>query len=667
MTEIDPNLKGENQGIGAEILEQMPDWNEHKEKLEEEKSKEQRQVDDLEVLFSFCDEKDVLEILRSDDYGVLLDNNVSLVDLFNANALFDEQYYGDGYSKDAWRYINPDDPYSGDSEDKLSNKQEKRNSEIEDHYRFIEQMRQRAWHSGRPETAEYFSEIEDDASERGLDNGDKERAQDAKETIAIIANTYLSKDAPTEETEQFKEILSLRANGEDISDEQKEFLERDFSRVTDRLLYEGHVINDKRAKIVDETIDDIMRRDGEEDSMNTAARGLDYIMDVVEEFRHYGRYDLIKAAHYHLCDIADYDFDYVMEADDSDGGFRGKRKMILRYVSPYDLIDRAKKYNLVGKNGGRQYIEPNEIVEKIVNAVPDLPGSYLMSYAEDLKNLGADDDVILDNMRALRTSDFDESWGNKLIDVGIDKKKIAKKLFIDSPYIFMIDQTEGDRNPYKMPRSDVEVLEDAGFTMTDIAKASTPDVISKNLKNFLEEGADAKELVKHMMSYREKFEKNIISRDDDGSLVSSKVWFNGMQPMVVWDENHPEGRIINKFGMHGDGKDFVFANLDVLAENGVTEEDILEEMSLGDCYPFRKYVPRLLEQPQFDKQKVMDLAYKKYVERLKWEKEKGWCDDEAFEREADPQYYYTKIIEQLTEEKRKERDEYFKKFLEDKK
>lgn len=81
---------------------------EHAHNHERKKSINERQVEDLEVLLTFCDTDDTLNILKSDDYGKLLESDISIVDLFNANALFSRDYYGDGYpnhdTEDAFEY-----------------------------------------------------------------------------------------------------------------------------------------------------------------------------------------------------------------------------------------------------------------------------------------------------------------------------------------------------------------------------------------------------------------------------------------------------------------------------------------------------------------------------------------------------------------------------------
>lgn len=697
MTEIDPKLKGKDQDTGAEILEQMPDWNERKEELEKEKSKEQRQVDDLEVLFSFCDEKDVLEILRSDDYGKLLDNDISLVDLFNANALFYEQYHADGYTKDYdWR--GSDDPQNvwhlleieeGRFQDvpmaRVHLKKKDRDLRARDKIERIGLLKGMGKYERANEEREKGYALEEDVI----------RAKEAKETIATIANLYVGEDLSNERTKQFKEILALRANGGELSEEQKSFLKEDLNDVADRLLYDGHVLTEERANNILDGLDFAVEKFDEDmrDGNESIVRGdlvsrMAYAKNAIDDFIVAGHSDLVYKAQDKLAEMTDKYFDVLVTTDVTHMSSDFNRlesidDLVFGYSNPFMLADRAKQFNLCRTEDGLfvdQYVidDPDRIVDYIGE-----PSGYkhrtfeydntifISEEAKVLKELGVSDEAILRNCHNLSAVDFadDNSHydgsGARLVEAGVDKKKIIKEVFCSNGPKDLRQPFEKEGYPYH-DESRVDVLERNGFEITDIAQTFTPDAISRNLAKFLERGADAKELTKYMMSYKEEFEENITQRNDDGSYMSYKMWFEGPQDMWVWDKNHPEGRMINKWGMRGDGKDYVFANLDALAENEVTEEDILEEMKNGDCYPFGKYVPRLLEQPQFDKQKVMDMAYKKYVERLKWEKEKGYCDDERFKQETDPQYYYTKIIEQLTEEKKKERGEYFSQILENK-
>ena len=699
MTEIDPKLKGEDQDTGAETLEQMPDWNEHKEELEKEKSKEQRQVDDLEVLFSFCDEKDVLEILRSDDYGKLLDNDISLVDLFNANALFYEQYHTDGYTKDyEWR--GSDDPqnvwhlleieegrFHNDPMARVHLKKKDRDLRTRDRIERIGLLKGMGKYERANEEREKGYALEEDVI----------RAREAKETIATIANLYVGEDLSNKRMKQFKEILALKANGSELSEKQKNFLKKDLNDVADRLLYDGHVLSEERANNILNGLDSAVEEFDEDmrDGNESIARGdlvsrMAYAKNAIDNFIVAGHSDLVYKAQDKLAEMTDKYFDVLVTTDmtrmSSDfNRLESIDDLVFGYSNPFMSADRAKQFNLCRTEDGLfvdQYVidDPDRIVDYIgepsgyIHGKLEYEGTMFISKkAKVLKELGVSDEAILRNCFNLSAIDFADAnsyydgSGARLVEAGVDKKKIAKKLFIDSPYIFTIDQTSDDPYSPEMPKSDVEILEDAGFTMTEIAKASTPDVISRNLAKFLERGVDAKELAKYMVSYTEVFEKNITRRYDDGTYLFSKERLKGFQDMWVCDKNHPEGRMVKKWGMLvGDGIDFAFANLDVLAENGVTEEDILEEMKTFDCAPFGKYIPRLLEQPQFDKQKVMDMAYKQYVEHCKWMKEKGRCSDKTFKQETDPQYYYATIIEQLTEEKKKERDEYFSQVLENK-
>ena len=244
-----------------------------------------------------------------------------------------------------------------------------------------------------------------------------------------------------------------------------------------------------------------------------------------------------------------------------------------------------------------------------------------------------------------------------MVEAGIDKKKIINKVFSS----WHRDIGPFDTQIYHYGNENrVKTLERNGFDITDIAKTFAPDHISKGLKEFIEKGADAKELLKHMASYREEFEGNFTGKDG----YYHRMWFNGIQNMMVWDENHPEGRMVEKEGMYGDGADYIAMNLDVFAENGVTEEEIINELGGGKMAPSGMFIPKMLECGKFDAQKVMNLGYKKYAEHLNKMVELGAYSKEFADMESEPSNYYSTIVKYMSGPGKENRDEYYQQLVE---
>ncbi|MDO4752618.1 MAG: hypothetical protein Q4A36_00020 [Candidatus Saccharibacteria bacterium] len=703
----------ENSNNGAETLSEMPSFEEHiksfdvaddngshpdiiEERSDKERTPEERQVDDLEVLFSFCDEKDVLKILRSDDYGVLLKNNVSLVDLFNANALFDEQYYGDGYTKDEWRREGDlynvfdlmgiaGDKFSGDKMSKIRRKQYDRNYHIKERYTS----------EGWVNASSFYNDGER-ANEEHLDDyylgPDKVRAAQTKETIAIIANSYFGENASPESADELKQIISLRAEGKDLSDEQKDFLKDQMNIVTDRLLYDGHVINEKRARDIMGGLDyainryneDINSEAGERNKniyRGTLVSNMAYAGKAIDDFLKAGKPDLVYEAQQKLSEMADDYFDIMvstrmLHVSDDVNRFDAIDDLVFRYSNPYRLVERAKEYNLCKKefdwlnNDEYKIRDPDRIVNAIVKAYTNdgytntTIGLEISEMTKDLKEVGVNDEAILKNFDRLEPTDFLDAnsfydgKGARLIEAGIDKERLIDKVFSS----WYRDVGPFDTQAYSYgDESPAEILERNGFDITDIAKTFAPDHISKGLKEFIEKGADAKELLKYMASYREIFEGNFTGKDGH----YHRIWFDGVQKMMVWDNDHPEGRMVLKEGMYGNSVDYIAINLDTFAENGVTEEEIINALPNGKMAPAGMFIPKMLECRKFNAQKVMNLGYKKYIEYLDEMVKAGVYDKEIADSKSDPSKYYSTIVENMSGWEKENRDKYYKSLVEE--
>ena len=678
--EKDPTFRNPENNDVNDVRMEYPSFEEHmaemrgENNVEREKSPEQRQVEDLEVLFSFCDEKDVLKILKSDGYGVLLDNKVSLVDLFNADALFSEQYFADGYTREFGdrRYGN-----------KLKNFARRHKFNVERDYDYI------AYLNGK---GEYDRAGKVRNNEEGYLVEDKIRAREAKQTIDYIAEFYLGDDLESEETAQFLGALKTRAEGEQLSDEQKWFLRGEQNAVADRLLYGGKVINMERASNILSTLNDCEKEYAEnlsskyestrERADGTLVDRFVYAEAAINDYIEAERPELVSGATKKLRELVDKHFDKVAEFsiyERSDDYENRMQELILNYSDPFKLVERVKEYELaepVGYDDDGEAVpgvieNPDLVVETVASAIESFgmdPTLHISNVAKDLKELGISDEAILRNCHNLRPVDFIDAKsyydgsGSRLVNAGVDREKIIKEVFSSSgkgtgPF-------EKNGYPFKN-ESYVDTLEMNGFDITDIAKTFSPDVISKNINEFIERGADAKELVKHMINYREEFEKNIVRNTKGDISEFHRMWFSGMQEMVVWDEAHPDGRTIQKQGMYGSGVDYVALNLDAFASNGVTEEDIFDEIGGSKATPDGMFMSKMLECQKFDMKKVLNLGYAKYVDYLQHMERLGYFDKEYVNMASSPRDYYTKIVEQMNGPAKQNRDKFYRGLIED--
>lgn len=635
------------------------------------KTPEQRQVEDLEVLFSFCDKEDIVEILKSDSYGTLLENNVSLVDLFNANALFDEQYSADGYTSDyEWR--GEDDPrnvfhlieidkgrFSNDPMTKVRLKQDDHDRLKEKTIRYKYYLEQnKKW-----DLIENKSYIYDE---------DIIRAKEAKATISEITNLYFSDNSSSEKTAMFEDVIQTRASGEDLSEEQKTFLTNEHNMVADRLLYNGKVVNEERAanisRSLDYAIDEFAKKNGEIASYDYARLlgPMLYAKSSIDDFLKAGRQDLVYKTQEKLADMVDDYFDMLVttKMEAVSGGdinrFDTIDSLVFGYSNPYLIDKRAEEFNLCREYDWdeNKYVikNPDRIVDymasgSIILEAPD-SACFISENVKSLKELGISDEAILRNCNNLDPSDFisAESWtegsGSRLVEAGIDRKKIIREVF--SSYYFNQSYPFDKNNNYIFKNeSYVDVLERNGFDITDIAETFSPDMISRDLKKFIERGADAKELMEYMASYREAAD------------------YTDSNCRVVWDKNHPEGRKLMKNKMLGLGIDYIAINLDTFVENGVTEEDIINVIDGDSFAPYGYLIPRMIESGKFDTQKILNLGFNKYTEHLK-EMEKVGISEFVYGYDmSSPSDYYSIIIEQMSDANKEKRDNYYKDLAEE--
>ncbi len=649
--------------MGRSIMETM---NATEINAEKEKSPEERQVEDLEVLFSFCDGKEALDILKSDAYGTLLKNKVSLVDLFNADALFSEQYYDDGYTKEY------DERTYGD---KLENF-------IQSHQKNVERNMDFIGYLERKGDFEYADKVRSGGA--GYLIEDLARAREARRTIEEVAGFIENGDWG-----KMADVVKVRAEGGELSDEQKEYLANEWGTVPERLLYGGKVVNEERAGNIlrtlngceDEFSEDLNSEN--ESTRNQAEANLVtrfvYAEGAIRDFEQAGRLDLIADARKKLEELVDTHFDEIArfrvgsQSDDYD--FGAKERLILNYSDPYKLAGRLMSWGIRDGEGNEHggtledsaaiHIEnPDAIVDAMTREFNngDITTIYISKWAKQLKALGVSDEAILAKCSDLRPHNFvsvtsaPDGSGARLVEAGIDRKKIIKEVF--STY-WREDNPFDNGDPLYRGESEVEVLERNGFDITDIAKTYAPNTISKHLNEFLTRGADAKALTEYMLSYHETFDGNI-ARDKNGNATGAvyHMGFEGIQKMVVRDNEHPDGRILLKEGAPGRGIDYVAANLNTLADHGVTGEFIMNKMDASAAEPQGHLMAKMLECSKFDTKQVLAIGLNRYREYLK-EMDKWWSKA-YIEHASDARNYYAELVDSMSAAGREQRDKYFK-------
>lgn len=620
-----------------------------------------QQLDDMSVLLGLCDEKGAMDILHSDAYGILLENQVSLADLFNADALFNERYFSDGYTYDGWRYDY--DGFLGDydSETKLGRKKNERQWNIK------QELHMQGYADGKGERRSQNANPDLEA--------DKNRTQDAKETIQTIVEEYFSDYSDEEETAEFKNILHLRANNEELSDEQKDFLKHQWNPAAERLLYNGHIINEERASNILEGLEygverynnskkeDEERGWGGDTTAGTLVSNMFYAEGAISDFEEAGRPDLVDEAKQKLSEMVDEYLELIVNTDTiamSDdlkmSRFDHMDRLIFGYSDPYKLVDRVKKYDLCNREydwlSHDQYFirEPNRIVQCITENYHPYDNDVYLSYeAKDLKQFGVDDDAILEHCNSLHPVDFInaetiDGTGARFLEAGIDRQKVLDKIFSSRGW---------NNNPFEKQNypfegeSYFDVLERNGFSATEIAQTFSPDAISENLAEFLERGADAKELVEYMFSYHEEFEGNRMLNKNGETVGYYRMWFEGIQDMTVWDKNHPEGRTVGKIGMPYRGVDYVAANLDLLAENGITEDDIFNTMPDSYASPNDSIIPEMVKCNKFNTNKVLRKGYEKEKKYLEARLESGDFGEDYVKVALDPILYASDVFHKI--------------------
>ena len=601
------------------------------------------QTDDAEILAQYCDINQVQEIINSDNYGVLLENDVSITQLFDRDILFNEQYYEDGYTADYdWRY---------DYADRMP----------------------RGVVGGAPDS-------------------NSKRTEETLRAIDIVANTYLGENVPSSEKDEFKQIL--KESPDSLNDEQKAFLRRDFNEVSDRLLYGPQVTSKERAEDIKNGLikytkeyDDWRseHQDGhvDEDEPWTAEEQRDrfvsrlsYAALSIEDYNARGKSDLVDDARWELHEAASDNVWDILTAQQYAGDYddeEARRLIIQKYIRPKDLAKTANK-DYEHQTVFRDKLEDlgmtiDDIVQGAKNAEFADTTLNSMSYlVKDYKELGASDEAVLgligdDNIRGhLYAGEFMsadrpyEGIGTRFLEAGVDRKAVLSKVYNSQHNRDAFRSQEG---PYFDNKNWFDIMSEQGFNATEIAETFAPDDIVRRLPEFLEHGADAKELTKYMLSYRERYEDDLrINENGEREYIS--VPKSGTYNVRIYDKNHQGGHTIKKEMLAGEnGIGYVGISLDILADNGVTEEDIINNMPKSESEPKSFFFGKMLECKKFDPAKILELGYQRYIEYLEKMQEKGYFDEEFVKMVSDKGKYYVDAMEQQSEFFKKQRSNFY--------
>lgn len=432
----------------------------------------------------------------------------------------------------------------------------------------------------------------------------------------------------------------------------------------------------------------------------------------IAEFKRAGKGELVWDAGHKLREVVDANFEKIVNvnlAEMHDFPQAEKRDVIdtlvYEYSDPWKLPRRAIEHDLCGK--GREGLyridDPDWLLEGMINAgfndIKDI--SFL---AKDLKKLGVSDYMIVDVVKDgelsaedfLDANDWDYGSGARLAEAGVDKRYIIEKVFNSGRYVKWHNENLdragvanepviNDNKPFgkDLPpfkeESRVEVLEKSGFDITDIAQTFSPDAVAANLDEFLARGADAKELMEYMMSYKERMENEeeihrlqrqaIHSGERISPELEDKIAELG-RFMVVKDKKHDSFQmIVDKDGMEplmaGDGMRCVVARMETFAKNGVTAKDIIEAADeLTDLSPYTvaydDLLPTMLECYESDYKNILKTVYEKCIETIELFMDHGFSDpgffDSVFLEDFKKDFYPT-VIAEMSESKRRERRE----------
>ena len=597
---------------------------------------EAQEIEDWSFIYSFCTKEQANEIMYSDEYGKIHECGLTMEELMEADALFGDDYDLGGTHKFRGFYSV-----------------QERREEIEEERRLL---------TRESEDFGFIATDEDKQRSALFFLDEKNRGQQIAESIGIIADKYCNAEKTETEVDLFKSIVRTKCAGEQLSKNEKEFLQQDLNPVSERLLYGPKNTSKERAKAIYMGI--LEHRENFEKSNPDSKARKDYnetlwcAHSAMKDYAKAGKMDLVADARAALEDVIESHFEDIVNLSDRDG-FRGTTgDLFLSYSSPYELIERSVKYNLIEKG----FIEdPDEIANTIRKRSPfneTEKQRYLSRHAQELIELGVSDETIVGDFVYdpidFRDPDDDyDGTGARFLEAGVDKNTLLKQVYSTSNFYVDNCKPFQEHNEYPFNgETYVDIFERNGITATEAAQTFSPDYISgENLQKFIERGADAKELMKYMMSYRETFEEGR-HVDKNGEEENDFIYRPGIQKIRVRDKNRPKGIIVEKEMMpYANGEFYVAANIDAFSKAGVTAKEIFE--SMGFAFPQSTMIQAMIESPQFYTGEVLEEAYKhhkKFFENSDFAKKHGMVNNYSNQSE-----YYAAVVESF-ESKLKERE-----------
>ena len=333
----------------------------------------------------------------------------------------------------------------------------------------------------------------------------------------------------------------------------------------------------------------------------------DYVLkhaDFVQKFEenikagYYQETDNFQSAKQNLELIIRHKFDKLLATTDftQEKENHKLRDFVFNNTNPYILVDIAQKYptftnEVIG--GPDQLVDYlHQGLEKSDKREHDI--SFFANNAETLKEAGASDESILKYIDRLSSADFADGitsgFGKKLISAGLSTDAIADKLFC-------MDDKNLD--------SQIEALQDAGFNMNQIAKSYLPDDIGKNIRTFVDYGADPKELAAYLAGMR--MEKTDNPSDKDSYLK---------QTYLIYDKDHKNPRSISipKWRLDYNtlpGYACLAPNIRDFADEGVELDDFIDQLPKDQLNPSSMMVGLLEYSGRFDMDEVMNRIQQK--------------------------------------------------------
>lgn len=570
-------------------------------------------IEDASVIFGLCDFDTAKAVIESENYQTLLDNEVLLGDLFDAGMLFDKQYYDDGY-------------------------------ELNDGG--LGRFRGYSENINRYELGEYNGRIVSGQIQSAVD---------------IIAEDYCSDD---DKMQSLREIIAAKKGGDaELTEEQKDFLRAQNDLVAERILTDGKDFSEERvANImngIDIYLDDYVGyKEHGLDSREKIMQAVAFAKHSLDDFYAAGKGEMVDGVRQRIEGLCEEHFEEIFDVTPGTdmNVITELPGLLLNYTGSFKLVDRLIELrendtedDMDEEWGAWYYWDGLADGDKVLAKVHERDELYGDAFVREnvgkFKQLGASDEALINIFsHGERLSSYEfygrpglhgekysvTSGGNALLEGGVERNVVLQHIFNWSP--------SEDWGPLHGVFDEIPMgmLEDAGFTPTEAAETFTPDKLVGDLDGVLARGADAKDVMKYMMSYHEHFAQDI-HFDEDGTMHDDKMWHDGRQDMMVFDKNHEEYRLIKKEGMQKTGKECVMEGMEIFAHYGVQARDIIAQCGYNEVGPQSKFLKKMLQCKKFDTKEVMVAAYKRYNEREKALAEvyKGWDETPVEEYFAD--------------------------------